>query len=294
MRHEVIPRTVGTHDGSFHADEVTACALLETFDLIDRHKIIRTRNSQELIRCEYVCDVGGIYDPEKNRFDHHQSSYQGELSSAGMVLKELYSRQLLSYEIYHYLNRSFILGVDAVDNGKASPDIGHCSFSAVIANFVPIRHDASPREMDRGFYQAFDFTCGHLNRLLQRFAYIQECCEEVKKEMQKNELVMVFDQSMPWLDSFFELGGEKHPAKFVIMPAGTQWKLRSIPPSDRDRMGVRIPMPANWAGLSGEELRRESKISGAIFCHKGLFISIWETKEDAFQALDYVLEKERK
>ncbi|MDF2550599.1 MAG: hypothetical protein K0S07_1666, partial [Chlamydiales bacterium] len=29
------PRSFGTHDGSFHADEVTACALLLLVDLID-------------------------------------------------------------------------------------------------------------------------------------------------------------------------------------------------------------------------------------------------------------------
>ena len=38
-----IPRSVGTHDGTFHADEVTACALLLLFDLVDGNKIIRTR-----------------------------------------------------------------------------------------------------------------------------------------------------------------------------------------------------------------------------------------------------------
>ena len=33
---QIRPRSFGTHDGSFHADEVTACALLLLFDLIDR------------------------------------------------------------------------------------------------------------------------------------------------------------------------------------------------------------------------------------------------------------------
>ncbi len=33
-----IPRSVGTHDGTFHADEVTACAFLLLFDLVDSNK----------------------------------------------------------------------------------------------------------------------------------------------------------------------------------------------------------------------------------------------------------------
>jgi len=31
-------------------------------------------------------------------------------------------------------------------------------------------------------------------------------------------------------------------------------------------------------------------IDGAVFCHKGRFISIWETKEDAMKALNQILE----
>lgn len=52
-------RSCGVHDGTFHADEITACALLMLFDLIDEDKIIRTRDLDVLSTCEYVCDVGG-------------------------------------------------------------------------------------------------------------------------------------------------------------------------------------------------------------------------------------------
>jgi len=96
---------------------------------------------------------------------------------------------------------------------------------------------------------------------------------------------------LPWLENFFELGGEAHPALFVIMPSGNHWKLRAIPPSMSDRMRVRKPLPERWAGLRDEELRKASGISGAIFCHKGRFISIWETKPDALKALQLALEE---
>ena len=82
-----------------------------------------------------------------------------------------------------------------------------------------------------------------------------------------------------------------HPAVFVIMPSGKHWKLRGIPPSPRDRMSVRYPLPLAWAGLIEQELVEQTGISGAVFCHKGRFISIWKTKEDAFKALNLVLEQ---
>src|SRR5579872_4498942 len=97
-----IPRSVGTHDGSFHADEVTACALLLLFDRIDRDKIHRTRNEETLARCDYVCDVGGVYNPEIRRFDHHQNQYQGHYSSAGMVLLYLKERNFIDPHLQEY------------------------------------------------------------------------------------------------------------------------------------------------------------------------------------------------
>ncbi len=288
---KVRPRTFGTHDGSFHADEVTACALLLLFDKIDRDKVIRTRDGKELAECEYVCDVGGIYDSSIKRFDHHQSDYNGSFSSAGMILKYLKDEGTLDEKLYNYINRSLVMGVDAIDNGKGTPMVGHCSFSSVIANFVPARHDAERSTFTQAFSQALDFTFGHLSRLLDRYNYIQGCRGKIKVEMDKKEKVMVFEESMPWIESFFDLGGDKHPAQFIIMPAGDQWKLRGIPPSYDKRMQVRIPMPKEWAGLIDEELKEKSGIAGAVFCHKGRFISIWETKEDAFKALEYIKKK---
>jgi len=53
-----------------------------------------------------VVDVGGIYDPATNRFDHHQRTftdtfsedYDVRLSSAGLVYKH-YGRELIT-ELY--------------------------------------------------------------------------------------------------------------------------------------------------------------------------------------------------
>ena len=292
MGREIVLRSFGTHDGSFHADEVMACGLLLLFDLIDRHRIVRTRDYDELSTCEYVCDVGGLYDPEKKRFDHHQLDYRGNLSSAGMILENLESERTISPSIYRYFNRSLIEGIDAVDTGRSPPVTGHCSFSGVIANFVPARYDAGREEVETGFYAALDFVCEHLTRLLKKFHYIEECREEIRKEMVKNKSVLVFDRSMPWVEVFFELGGEDHPAQFVVMPAGDQWKLRGVPPSYNRRMEVRVPLPNEWAGLIGDDLRKETGISGAVFCHKGRFISIWQTKRDALRALSSVLKGE--
>ena len=285
-------KSFGTHDGHFHADEVTACALLVYYNLVQKNLIFRTREENILKKCEYVCDVGGIYDPKKKRFDHHQADYNMNLSSAGMVLLYLKDQKILLDELYHFLNNFFIIGVDAHDLGDVKLKIGFCSFSQVIETFVPLGEGIDSKTFDKAFLDALEFTLNFLKRLIKRFYYFQKAKEIVKKHMEKKDFFLVFEKAVSWVEAFFELGGENHPALFIIMPSGNNWKLRAIPPSYEDRMNVRIPLPEEWAGLRGEKLKEVSGIEGAIFCHKGRFISIWETKEDALRALEYIFKKE--
>jgi uncharacterized UPF0160 family protein len=288
-----IPRSFGTHDGSFHADEVTACALLLLFNVIDRDKIIRSRNLSDLNACEFVCDVGGVYDPAKKIFDHHQQEYQGPLSSAGMVLDYLYLTHIIDTRQREFFECSIIIGVDAHDNGKELHGKGVCTYSHIISNFNPIDHEAGPKAQDKAFFEALDFATAHLERMWERYIYTHSCQEVVSEAMKTGKNYLLFEKSIPWLDIFFEMDGAKHPANFVVMPSGNHWKLRGIPPTLEEKMKVRYPLPEEWAGLIGEDLKKVSGIDGAIFCHKGRFISVWETKEDALKALEQVTSRKK-
>ena len=51
--------TVGTHSGTFHADDVLAFALLRVF--VDADAVpVRTRDKDKLDACDVVIDVGGV------------------------------------------------------------------------------------------------------------------------------------------------------------------------------------------------------------------------------------------
>lgn len=66
---------IGTHDGTFHCDDVTACFMLKTLEKFKNHEIVRTRNPELLSKAEIVVDVGRELDIEKLRLDHHQRSF---------------------------------------------------------------------------------------------------------------------------------------------------------------------------------------------------------------------------
>lgn len=62
-----------THDGQFHADEVTAISILNY--LYPNNVIIRTREQKIIDTADMTLDVGGVYNHEQKKYDHHQVTF---------------------------------------------------------------------------------------------------------------------------------------------------------------------------------------------------------------------------
>ncbi|MBQ4489270.1 MAG: MYG1 family protein [Ruminobacter sp.] len=88
---------IATHNGSFHADEVTACVIFKLLDATTQ--IIRTRDPELLESADYVIDVSGKFDLQKH-FDHHPAEFNLSrangirYATAGLIW-EKFGRQLL-------------------------------------------------------------------------------------------------------------------------------------------------------------------------------------------------------
>ncbi|MDY0365868.1 MAG: MYG1 family protein [Arcobacteraceae bacterium] len=75
-------KLIATHNKIFHADEVSAVALLELFTE-DEYIVQRVdHNTTDFSKYDFVIDIGRKYDNQKY-FDHHQ--YKGGKSSAGLI-----------------------------------------------------------------------------------------------------------------------------------------------------------------------------------------------------------------
>lgn len=281
----IIERSVAVHNSKFHADDVVAVALLLYCDLIDLDKIYRSRDLLVINECEYVCDVGGELDFFRKKFDHHQSTYYGEKASAGIVLDFLYKSKYFSQSETSILLNAFIMGVDDHDIGKSIMIKGVCTFSKIIDSFMPFDKIASDEVLLEKFKDAVSFTVKYIKYLLEKNRYIQEYCDPITKDKMKSmSQIIVFDSAVDWVDSFFRFGGKNHPAKFVIFPDNNgNWVVRGVHKSLRS-FDVRVYFPKEWGGLFYQDLEEKSGISGAIFCHKGLFLSVWSNKESAIQS----------
>jgi len=113
---------IATHNKHFHPDDVFAVATLSIF-IKESFKVVRTRNPLIIKEADYVVDVGGEYDEEKNRFDHHQKGGAGErengipYASFGLVWKKYGVSVCGSDEIAKIVEKKIVESTDASDNG---------------------------------------------------------------------------------------------------------------------------------------------------------------------------------
>lgn len=68
-------KIIGTHSGTFQADEAMGVWMLQQLPEYRNSKVIRSRDEQTLQPLDIVIDVGGIYNHELKRYDHHQRGY---------------------------------------------------------------------------------------------------------------------------------------------------------------------------------------------------------------------------
>ncbi|GKT34361.1 Metal-dependent protein hydrolase like protein [Aduncisulcus paluster] len=132
-----------THDGASHADDMLSYFLLRQLDEYKENILIRTRDEGIIKSADVVFDVGGEYDPEILRFDHHQGSYHEVFSEAtkdvtmaafGLlykhfgkrILKQWFPSKLHDDEkldfIHSYIYLKWVREIDAIDNGIAVCD----------------------------------------------------------------------------------------------------------------------------------------------------------------------------
>lgn len=277
---------VATHSGPFHADDVFAFAMLRVF-LGRQLALVRTRDLAVIAAADIAIDVGGVFDPERLRFDHHQRAYTGSLSSAGMVLNWLEATGKVPRELAAKLRIEWVDYIDAVDTGRREPEDGVPGLGAVLG--------AIGEQAD----SMADFNVRYLEAVAVCEAVIAGVQAGLRKTEQAREAVhaamdraladgsriLSFDRHCKWKRAYFERGGAEHPTDYILFPDDTSWRLVAIPP-ERDSFAQKRPLPASWAGLVDAELSAAVGVQGAKFCHKNRFIAVFATQGAIQAAID--------
>lgn len=276
-----------THNDRFHADDVFSMAVLR-IALGDRiTEIVRTRDQREIDSADIVFDVGGAYDPQRGRFDHHQPGGAGvrengvPYASFGAVWKEYGPRICGSQEAADAVDSKLVQPIDAADNGYSYYSYTQDDLREYTVNMMCASFGATWKEEER-YDEAFLEMADLAQRILRREIKVaQDKLEavplvEAAYERSEDKRIVVLDDYYPW-GSVLE---EKPEVLFAISPSRDKsvWRINAV----QDGMFVnRRDLPAAWGGLRDEALEAASGVEGATFCHRNLFMAAAKTREAA-------------
>lgn len=267
--------TIATHNGNFHADDVFSVAALKC--IFPTFKLVRTRDLEVISKADIVLDVGGIYDADAGRFDHHQRGGAGErengipFSSFGLIWKK-YGVEICqgNKELAHSVDTGLVSVIDAVDCGHVEGVSKGISLSQTISMFNPTWQESS--SFDESFDEAVEFA----SRVLARFIAAANGGLSAKDIVSKavteaaDPRLILLKQYTPWKTTVHRLSDK---ALYVVYPSDTgEWRIQTVP-VELGSFEDRKSLPKPWAGLAGKELQAVTGIDDAMFCHNGCFIA---------------------
>ena len=284
--------TIATHNGNFHADDVFSVAALKC--VIPSFKLIRTRDLEVIAEADIVLDVGGEYDPEVGRFDHHQRGGAGErengipYSSFGLIWKK-YGLEICggNQDIANSVDSGLVSNIDAVDCGHVEGVSKGISLSQTISMFNPTWQEES--HFDVCFDEAVEFAQRILKRFIASATGGISAKVIVAKAIEKAEdpRLIVLEQYTPWKRTVHALSEE---ALFMVYPSDSgQWRIQTVP-VEPGSFENKKSLPQAWAGLANKELQDVTGIDDAMFCHNGLFIAGATSFESTMKMASLALE----
>lgn len=278
---------VAVHNGKFHLDDVTACALVR-IENNDKAMIIRrSRKPEDWDWADIVLDVSEQYDNDgKKYFDHHQEDvpvYENGInySAVGLYLKHMTA---LTEEEKNYLLVHGLYAVQAQDNGQSQEELGvHCPnpFLFIDTYNCDWQVGVYGPEQDNAFRYAVELA----------YQVIQNLLRDVRLEkLAREQLDRVFesyDQSThftdigdycPWLERMIAHNDGVPDVRAVIYKSSNGQYNVQVVPIKKDNTDA-------WCAIPDV-----SDLPGFVFRHKFAFLAGFTEHDSAIEAAKRTVE----
>ncbi len=296
-------KIIVTHSGRFHADDVFAVAALRMLPEFKCAKLVRTRDEKWFAKGDVVVDVGGIYDPEKNRFDHHQTGGAGVDSNGipycgfGLVWKKYGAQIAGSVENAERVRSRLVQVVDAHDNGVKVSESLIPGFAEYTLDDMMRAFFISWQEVGVDENKRFNEASKIAGRILEREICIAQgkalAFDQVEAfyKQAEDKRILVMDKFLP----SSEVTTKYPEILFVVNPHSVPglWVARAVEVGP-DSVQPRKSFPKAWAGLRDEKMAEVSGVADAVFCHNALFLTSTKSKEGAIKLAQLAIENNEK
>lgn len=299
-------KTIATHSGSFHADDVFGVGVL--MGVYPSHTLVRTRKDALIDAADFAVDVGGTWDIAQGRFDHHQRGFDGArpartvdgalvsgvgYASAGLVWSvhgAAYVQALAGSighpleadavaEVVRSIDASLVQYLDIVDTGQGSVAPGIYGLSALIAQLNThwmeeqgLTAEAKAQLQESRFREAIAITRQFLDRAISKKISQIRSQDIVRRapRLLGGRVLHLQEGGMPWTHVVVD---EMPEVLFVVYPDsdGAQYQVKTVP-VEPGSFDARLDLPESWAGLRDQELAAVTGVPDSVFCHSNLFI----------------------
>lgn len=298
--------TIATHHGSFHADDVFGVGVL--MGVFPSHTLVRTRDQALIESADFVVDVGGIWDVEAGRFDHHQRGFDGArparqvdgqavpgvgYASAGLVWSAFGAAYVQAWAAAHghsldahavadvvrSIDHSLVQYLDIVDTGQGDVSPGIFGLSSLLAQLNThwmeeqgLDGDTKARLQETRFREAIAITRKFLDHAISKKVAQIRSVATVRQapRLLGGRVLYLREGGMPWTRVVVD---EMPDVLYVIYPDsdGNQYQVKTVP-VEAGSFTARKDLPKSWSGLRDQELAAVTGVPDAVFCHLNLFI----------------------
>lgn len=309
---------IATHDGTFHADETTACAIISY--IYENCRIIRSRDPRILEGADLIIDVSGINDAR--HYDHHSPAFTQvrpngvRYATAGLMWQKFgqeFLRKLAKQEYeqmppeeilkaaFERIDREIMQLVDLDDNGQLTEYAAEVArartpeeealrdrLSELYGHMPGIPYIVAmlnlPGATENLQQQSFS-SCVKMLRSILASAALNALCTEssiarVTANYHGGEL-LILKESLPWTEAVLSCPEVFRDCLLAVFPdRRMHWRVQSLPVSRAQRFKNRLSAPKAWRGLNFEELDRATGLSHMTFVHRSGFVGGAECFED--------------
>jgi uncharacterized UPF0160 family protein len=306
-------KTIITHPGIFHADDVLATAiLLEAYNtepcfIVRRMPTVQDTPSSNCI----IVDVGRTYNPAKQQFDHHQWADGNRpdeanrpnggwpYAAAGLVWKEHgltavrnithagYDEDVLM-KLTSSVDAKLIAAIDCHDVGIwPETDIPTFNFSAFIVGMN------DPEADDAAFTEAVKVCRELLRRAVRNVALAHEDEEAVAQAEVFGGTLLLPHFCHGWQRAI-QARQDYETLMFVAWEDSTKrggWKLQGVADSPGSKT-TRLPFPEEWWGADPDALVQAAGITAhesQVFCAPGGWLFGACTRADVLIVAEQVI-----
>lgn len=291
-------KTVVTHNGLFHADEGFGVAFLSLLLGSEMVRVVRTRNPQEIKDAYVALDVGGVYDNENLRYDHHQREFtevhEGtsvKLAACGLIWKHFGTCLISKYHpeldleqvksLWQSVDETICRPVDMQDNGQCTFNVEGAEAQALTITMMVSsfnQQDIYSPAQDAAFLRVVEILKEYVLNFLRAGANKLQLSKEAEEAVkaQLGSKVLVLDKFLPYREAVLKANAEGQDFCLVTYPAKNQWNVQTIPfdDSEANYYSQMVSFPKRVWGLTGPEAAKE-QLGGCplVFCHKTGFLA---------------------